>query len=53
MVESKKHVLRDQPDGLDPVVVEVWPDGDVVLRQGRDTIQISDAQLEKLINLSD
>jgi hypothetical protein len=31
-VRPKRYVLRDGRDGLDPVLVEVWPDGDVELK---------------------
>lgn len=44
---NKNVVLRDVL--LPVVLVEIWPDGDVILKQGRDTIQISEAQVEKLI----
>lgn len=47
--KPKARILRDQPNGLDPVVVQIWPDGDVVLKQGANAIQISEKQVAKLI----
>lgn len=47
-----KRIIVDESNGLEPIVVEIWSDGDVVLKQGSDTIQISAKQFEKLINLS-
>jgi hypothetical protein len=47
--KPKRYVLKDRPDGLDPVLIEVWVDGDVTMKQGSDNIQLSEVQIEKLI----
>jgi hypothetical protein len=48
MEPKKTHVFRDPPDGCDPVVLEIWPDGEMVLRQGSNTILISEDQADRL-----